>query len=359
MSCCAWWKGSSMNQETSQEFDFEIGGKWPQQIVVDHEPYWRAWRRQAAQCKAISEKVYATIGRNWCEFANGKNIGPRLMIEWVMYLRTRKSLHSETGFIQNSHAIRYASAVGTYLRWLWVVGAIEKDPGECMPRIRRQPPTPKKIYTHDEYLQMTKFAEDRPEWATHHWLVVLGYHTGLSLIDCCMLTWEQALLPDDGPCYIRRIREKLITRFGTKAMCTIPIIVGSELWVWFQRLHRRREPGRPGRDDIEYVHPEAAEFAFVRPEHPTEQMKAFLRAALGFKRKGRTFRHLRNTFASRLINSGSDSILVAKMTGHTNINQLAGYVIPDQSAMQNAVLKALRFVDGQTKLPAKRHLLCS
>ena len=345
-----------MNSE-AERFDIEIGRNWPEQIIVDHAPYWRAWRRHADPVEPKSQEIYRVVGRSWIAFANGKNIGPRLMMDWMRYVTSKpalaKTAKAAGACICNRRVEKYRYIVGSYLRWLHLMGAITQNPSDCMPKVRPTPPSQKLIFTHEEYLRMVEYGRQYGSLDTQLWLLTLGYHTGMSLIDCCTLRWEQVELPEDGPCFIRRMRSKLAKRYGTKCMCTIPIIVGSELWVWFKQLQRKAnyEGEEAG---IDFVHQEAAEMSITYPPQPTFEMSAFIKAALGADQKNRTFRNLRNTFASRLINSGTDSVLVSKMTGHKTVAQLADYVVPDQGAMQEAILKGIRFVEGKTILPAEK-----
>lgn len=339
-----------MNSEPNQKLEIELGRNWPEQIIVDHEPYWRAWRRHARKCNDRVEEIYDTIAQILCACANGKNLNPQLMLDFMQTVAARQSLTSESGIITNQHANRYRSAVRGYLKWLYLMGAIERDPGDCLPRLKKQPLPPKEIYTHEEYLHMVKYGEELGSRSTELWLVILGYHTGMSLVDCCTLNWNEVHLVDDGPCFIRRMRAKLVTRLGTKSMCTVPILAGGELWVRLKRLQSRREMEVDRIAGVEFVHHAASLWYGENHQNASHAMCRFISGALGKDRGERTFRNLRNTFASRLINAGTDCVLVSKMTGHQTVQQLAEYVIPNQEAMQKAILNGMRFVEGDNKV---------
>lgn len=350
-----------MNRQLEKTCEIEIGRNWPEQTVVDHAPYWRAWRKQARQCRPMVEMVYGLIGSAWILFANGKNLGPQLMLDWMQHVVNIPSKKSGTGVISGPYAIRYRSVTASYLSWLRLMGAIQVDPSPCMPKIRSTPPQPKQTFTHEEYIRMFAYAEERGSCATHQWLLVLGYHTGMSLVDCCGLRWSQVQLPDDGPCCIRKMRAKLISRFGTRSTFTVPIVVGSELWVWFKKMQARHKNDIDNTGANDFVNPEAGDWLSIRYEEPTQQMTWFIRKAIGGEkaRNMRSFRNLRNTFASRLINAGVDAVLVSKMTGHQTLSQLAEYLVPEHGSMQEAVLKGLRHVEGATVLPARKDIACS
>lgn len=343
------------NEAASWKPEIELGRNWPEQIIVDHAPYWRAWRRQAPEIEASSAREYDRIARHWIPFANGKDVKPQLLLAWSEYCRKLPSRYSKTGVLDLRTLGVYHRKVKSYLHWLHTVGALSIDPSGCMPFVRGPAPEPKLIFTHEEYQQMVKVASNGGAYVSLgvDWLIVLGYHTGLSLVDCATLKWEDVIIREDGPCFVKRIRRKMRSRQGTKATSMIPIIVGGELWVWFKRRERRRHENSERGEGIDYVHQDAAQ-AHTEGDGITLRtaLSDLFKEALGEKRAGRSFRHLRNTFASRLINAGNDSLLVSKMTGHSRLDQLSDYVVPDQSAMQQAILRGLRHAEGTPPLPA-------
>jgi integrase len=325
-----------------------IGRHWPEQIIVDHWPFWRAWMKT----KTIGEdrrRVNELVGRQWAEFANGKQLGPQLMVDWMQLVRSRTGIKGR--MLCEARVNIWRMITAAYLRWIHLMGAIEKDPSVCLPKCRKTPPTQKAVFTHEEYLRMVKYGEDNG-YTTELWLLTLGYHSGMSIVDCCTLRWTEVQLEDNGPCYIRRIRTKLSPRYGIRAMCTIPIIVGNELWCWFKRFQKIRteQLAFEREEHLQYVSQAAVDLMETSGMEATWTMSTFIRRALGQDHKGRTFKHLRNTFCSRLINSGTDSILAAKMTGHADPKQLADYVVPEQEAMQGAVLRAWRHVENKPLL---------
>lgn len=314
-----------MNNEQVQ---IELGRGWPEQVIADHAPYWRKWREQNP-LPQISEKIYVNVAKHWIPFANGKNLGPKLMLEWNEYCLTRmRELGAATNFVMKWH-----QRVRAYLRWLMVMGVITVDPGVALKSPSKPPSKPKKIFTHEEYRKLV----ERAPTQTIAWLLVLGYHTGMSLVDCCTLEWDEVKLPESGPCYIQRIRSKMHGRHGTRATATIPVLPGGELWVWLKRIEKYRDLGPVSVDACESYHDGSLNWALVQ----------------FFKNDERSFQHLRNSFCSRLINSGTDAVLVSKMTGHSSLTQLADYVAPDIESMQNAVLRGLRYAESGSTLPSR------
>jgi site-specific recombinase XerD len=53
-----------------------------------------------------------------------------------------------------------------------------------------------------------------------------------------------------------------------------------------------------------------------------------------------TFKHLRNTFCSNLVNSNTNLALVCKMTGHQNVTTLLRYLKPDWQSLQDGLARA-------------------
>ncbi len=317
-----------MNNELG---NLEFGRGWPEQIIYDHAPYWRKWREES-NISPISEEMYTLTAKYWIPFANGKNLGPALMREWVAYMDELMKKNGCTIY----RSRRYHNRVKSYLRWLHINGAIDRDPGVVIKPMTDPPPKPKLIFTHEEYHQLTRPGNYLS------WLITLGYHTGYSLGDCCNLVWDDVHIEGDKPSYIKIIRKKMLSRRGAGATAVVPIIVGSELWVWLKRWESEREPIL----GLDLVCGEAWEAYQERTVHHELIMR--------FRPyKPRSFRNLRNTFCSRLINSGTDAVLVAKMTGHSSLTQLADYVAPDLEAMQQAVLRGLRYAESGYTLPSR------
>ena len=318
----------------------ELTRLWPPQTIANHEVWFNAWRTsQQGNVAPRTEDHYTFIGQQWISFANGKAITPRLMLDWHQFLLGKEFRGKP---IRLHRIAKYHFVVRKYLRWMMNCGIIKQDPSAFLPTMRTEPDPPAGNWTHDEYVAVTKWAEGRQEYQLPLWLWVLGYHTGMSMTDCCGLKWSEVTLRSDGPCFIRRPRNKLVRSLGDKAACVIPVLVGGELWRWLKRLERDRPP------DAEFVHRDAA-IAF---EHGGRRLRdrisRMTSAALGATQK-RSFRNLRNSFATRLVNSGADAILVSKMTGHQNLKQLADYVVADIDSMQNVLHQSLRWAEQQGK----------
>lgn len=303
--------------------------RWPEQSVEDYEPYVRLWRDQYSHDSAKTADRYRTWCRQWCELANGKRLDPMLILQWNDLMRTSGR--------NGATILRWNSMLRSFLGWLRNLGIIQMDPSIALSRPLRTPSKPTAIFTHAEYERIVAYGTENPDmFAVATWLVVLSYHTGLSLVDCCYLKWSEVNIDPNGPCYISKIRKKMETRKGSAALCTIPIVVGSELWNWIVRLKKEYEHKN------EYVHPEAPLLYINKSVEPKHRFRKLFAGALGCRMvKDRTFRSLRTTFCSRLLNAGVDSVMVSKMTGHTNLSQLTVYTRPDIRSMQSAIMKGM------------------
>jgi integrase len=324
-----------------------LGQGWPSQVIARYDNYWKIWRSQfSTQTAPGTEEHYTKIGEHWCAFANGKDLNPRLMLEWHLHVTDMRHPFSKALRISAQRVIRHHYTVKKFLGWLKVMNVIGLDPSMALPKVKMPAPLPPKKWEHFEYQAIVKHGARLPHRNVHTWLTILGYHSGMSIKDCALLKWDEVVLVDDGPCFIQKMRAKMASRLGAKALCTIPIIPGGELWVWIKRLEGRRHRAYKRNDGMEYVHQDAP--GYYACDHPTisERMRTFFAEALGWKEmKDRSFRNLRNSFCSRLVNSGADTVLVSKMTGHQRLEQLSDYVQPDIRAMQDAMVRALQWIE--------------
>ena len=335
-----------------------LGKAWPKQVVERYDDYWRIWRTQHKDRLAKStEKHYSICGRQWCSFANGKSLNPGLMVEWHIHVSNlRSTLASKlTGplTVQAEQIIKFHGILRKFLRWLKLMGLIQHDPSLALPSITKPKPGPPKLWLHHEYRKIVDYASEKGWLQPLLFLVVLGYNTGMGTHECCYLKWDEVVMQENGPCYIQKARSKLGFRMGQRAFFTVPIIPGGELWVMMKKLEARRRPGAI------YVHDDLQNmYISTYPEIMHNLKGKLLIPALGAEVvHGRSFRNFRNSFCSRLINAGVDSTLVAKMTGHSDLGQLARYVMPNLRAMSDALVKAMRWAEDESNEEMPRHFL--
>lgn len=323
----------------------EVAKLWPPQIISNHEFWFKTWWNSIQEnYTRSSAQEYQLVGKRWIAYANGRDINPRLMLDWHLHILSMRTRDGNP--FKPMHLKRHHIVVSRYLKWLKNCNVIAHLPTSFLPKPSTPAPLPPKAWKHSEHVAIMRYAEGRPEFQRIAWIWCLSYHTGMSMPDCCYLKWEDVKLRTDGPCSITIIRQKGRRRFGARAQCVIPILPGGELWCWLRRLEADRHEGQT------YVHRETGYTYRHSRYYYATNLKILVAAAIGKENiKGRSFRHLRNSFCSRVINGGADSVMVSKMTGHTNLEQLAEYVVPDQRSMQEAIHKGLLWAENSEDEP--------
>lgn len=279
--------------------------------------------------------IYAAVGRKFCAYMDGKEFTPETMTGYVRKLQEDGTM---SGYTINHRNIR----VRDFLRFMKKMGHLKHDLSEYIYNVKQEAPKPVKIFTDEEYENIKKWCAGKEQYVPHLWLIILGYRTGMSLIDCCNLRWKDVRLNENGPSYIDVYRQKLI-RHGEKALCQIPIVPGTDVHQWLLMFNKTKHLNYKRFDGItDYVHQDCPGL-YTYPE-PCEMLrnkfKRIFRAA-GI-RDGKTFRNLRNTFCSNLVNSGAQLALICKMTGHQNVKTLLAYLKVDRASMSDELQKSFQ-----------------
>lgn len=274
--------------------------------------------------------TYRYYGSKFLPFINEKKSLTRTtLVEWMQHLQA-------TG-LSSAKINRVVFTVKAFIKWLKSSGYIYEDISDAIRTLNTPGPKDAVIITEEEYNKIKTYCTGREWCQLHLWLIILGYRTGMSLIDCCHLRWCNVHLDDNGPSYITIYRIKT-ERFGLKSKCQIPIIPFSDVHTWLLHLKKNvvRYPRKDGIDD--YVHPDGPGFYDCTFQNLRNDFKnIFMRAGM---ERGKTFKHLRNSFCSNLVNSGAQIALICKMTGHSNVKTLLGYIKPDNKSLQDELAKA-------------------
>lgn len=304
--------------------------------IATIDDLWSAYVKMKGDLAPASETLYAFIGRHFCDFMRERPMVPRSMMEWMQH---RQSTGANPRTINH-----WNQTVRSFLKWLKTFNYIQEPLWESVPTLNTSAPKEAQMFTEEEYEKIKKWCHGRPWCQTHLWLIILGYRTGMSLVDCCHLRWCNVHLEDNGPSYIMIHRIKT-SRFGPKAACHIPIIPFSDVHIWMLKL--RNETDRYKRADgiTDYVHQDtsglyACTFQSLRQDFN----KIFYGAGIV---KGKTFRNLRNSFCSNLVNSGTQLAMVCQMTGHNNVKTLLRYLKPDARSLQDGLARAQQFATAQ------------
>jgi integrase len=203
-------------------------------------------------------------------------------------------------------------------------------------------PPPAKTWTHEEYLTMIEYTRTRESKHVHRWLFILGYRTGMSMVDACHLRWPSVHLNENGPSFIEYYRTKQ-ARTGRAAFCQIPIVAGSDL---HQELLKRKAVAHlnyhrfDGIDD--YVHQDCPGIYHGGVYRAANDFNDIWWSA-GIDRQGRSYKTFRSTFVSNLVNSGVQYALICKMTGHQNLKTLMLYLKVDRLALQDQLNVAYEY----------------
>lgn len=308
---------------------------------------WDIFVRLRGDIAKNTELEYRKIGKKFLGFMEGRKLDATNMVEWVLHEKDR-TRYSKAGQVRinpwtiNNQNVR----VRAFLRWLKTINYTNLDLADAIVTLPVQPRPEPQMITEEEYQAIKRYCTGRPSCQLHLWLIILGYRTGMSLVDCCYLRWPNVILNDDGPSYIDIYRIKT-KRLGMKARCFIPIIPMSDVHEWLLRLKAAGKNNYARFDGIrDFVHQDAPGHYECRFQTIGNDFKnIFMRAGL---ERGKTFRNLRNSFCSNLVNSDAQIALICKMTGHNSVTTLLRYLKPDKRMLQDALLKAQQFAAKQS-----------
>lgn len=286
-----------------------------------------------------SAELYKFIGIRFLNFFADKNLDSSTIMDWNKHVRAGKNPSGEPIGVLRIHKINVT--VRSFLRFIKKHGFIQDDLREFVELPKLPDPKLPEIVTNEEYQSLKSYLEDRQDFQWALWMIIVGYRTGMTMCDCAQLRWGQVFLNEAGESYMDVPRHKL-RRFGEKAVCRIPIVPGSDLYEWLLKL-RANEPDNDG---MKYVHQDCL-VRYSGIEKRRAMTHSFSKIFRRAKVKGRSFASLRRTFISNLVNSGMDYALVCKITGHSNLKTLLGYVRPDRKALQDGVMKAQQYAESK------------
>lgn len=348
------------NEQAPREVTFEIvPSTAPPPPKLTHaltlRNLWQVWLGMK-NLRPNSIARYDTIAKVFCNFFESKEYGglghrltPMGMVEWMQHLRDHRTdtLNPKPYAISNINKTN--SVVGGFLKFLKQQHYINESLNECLPRLLDNEPKETLIFTEDEYEKIKEYCAGRSWTQPHLWLFILGYRTGMSLVDCCHLRWRNVHLNDDGPSYIDIYRIKMSSRMGDKSLCQIPIVPFSDVHLWLLNL-RNVTPWKRADGITDYVHQEGPGLYACNFQRLRTDFKNICRRAGVDERK--TFKCLRNSLCSNLVNSGMQLASVCKITGHNSVKVLLGYLKPDRQVLQDGMAASQQYsaktVEGKT-----------
>jgi len=297
---------------------------------------WEIFMRLKSDMSRSHLLHYRLVGNRFCAFVGNRELTPILLEEWTLDLRATKKPNGD--LVSGAYVNELNSKVKSFLRWMADMGHLTRDISGTVRRVPQVGPKEARMFTEKDYETIKAWAMDKPSFQTHLWLIILGYRTGMSLVDCCHLRWCQVHMNDNEPSYIKIPRMKN-ARHGDSAICYIPLIPGTDVWDWLLKMRKAER----------YVRFDSIE-DYVAQDAPGLYVCTFSRIHRDFNNMvlrsgitpGLTFRNLRNSFCSNLVNSEVQIALICKMTGHQNVKTLLRYVKPDTQALQDGLLRAFQ-----------------
>jgi site-specific recombinase XerD len=305
--------------------------------IMSMRDLWDVWVGTKGDIAPYTKVEYRGIGNKFCTFMENHPMEPMSMVEFVQEWRKTAGNNKVNG---------YMVRVKGFLKFLKKMHYINDDLWEAVPLLPKEATAPVQIFTDEDYKKIKTYCTDR-EWTQPHlWLFILAYHTGMSLIDCAHLRWRDVHLNENGPSFIdiHRIKTK---RLGEKALCQIPVIPFTDVHEWLMKLKKVEHLNYKRFDGItDFVHQDCPGLYACTFQHFRGDFKNICKRC-GVDPK-KTFRFLRNTFCSNLVNSGTQLALICKMTGHNNVATLLRYLKPDRRSLQEGLEKALQYAQEKS-----------
>lgn len=326
---------------------------------------WHVWIGLRSTAAPSTVQQYHEIARRFCKFfapvlcndgglRQVRKLDKKGVLEWMQFLQNFR-VYKANRPLSAARINKINSIAKAFLKWMKQMDYIHEDLAACIPHLMMPAPKESVVITEEEYEKLKRWCSGNGYWQSHLWLCILGYRTGMSLIDCCHLRWKDVHLNEDGHSYIE-IRRIKLQRFGEKAKCTIPIVPMTDIHLWLLNLKNvvpwKRADGIP-----DYVCQEAPSIYKGYGMHNIEKdfRTLFRRAGLPTTK---TFKCFRNSLCSNLVNSGMQLALVCTITGHNSVKTLLRYLKPDRRALQDGLAVAQQYSsikngvsDGSSGMP--------
>lgn len=313
---------------------------------------WHVWIGLRSTAAPNTVLQYQGVAKEFCAFF-GPDSGHRVhhkldkpgMLAWMQNLQTRSGKFKKaTRKIGPVRINKINSITKAFLKWMKQMDYIHEDLAACIPHLMQPAPKESVIITEEEYDKLKKWCSGKPHQQAHLWLIILGYRTGMSLIDCCHLRWKDVHLNNDGHSYIEIHRIKL-RRFGDKAKCNIPIVPMTDIHLWLMNL-KNVTPWKRADGITDYV---CQEGPSIYQGSGTRTARKDFRSIFRYAGlpSNKTFKCFRNSLCSNLVNSGMSLAAVCQVTGHNSVATLLRYLKPDRRFLQDGVAKAQQYSAGK------------
>lgn len=286
------------------------------------------------QLRGLAEEYYATDfpGRR----ASTISLAKMWVEKWLKWMNachhkqvTHESLQSYVNFLYEKFlpatAREYYGSVRRFLRWMERTCLIERSPHVSVripmtEKVRKVQPI-----TREEYIRLREVAAGH--WMD--WVIMLGWNTGMSISDCMLLKWGNVDL-DRCLITIRRIKT------GTPSI--IPFDPEDELG---RALFAARE-SNPDAKPEDYVSRAAGMRVNLNSAAIGSVGKSAFRHISEAAKlpKGKSFHSFRHSFVSMLANSGMNTALATKVSGHLDPKVFARYVHVEPDSIRRDLAEA-------------------
>lgn len=302
------------------------------QRIASMDDLWVVFTKLRGQLMPSTRRHYLFIGRKFCNFMRNRKLEPQAMVDWMLFLHDAKLEPATICFINTK--------IKPFLRFLKNTGYTYDDLWTALPKSPKPVIKEAATFTEEEYERIKAWCTGRGWCQVHLWLIILGYRTGMSLVDACHLRWCHVHLDDNGPSYIDIHRIKTV-RLGARALCQIPILPCTDVHDWLLQLKKIEHLHYKRKDGItDYVNQDAPGFYACTFQRIQDDFNRIFHSAGVF---GKTYRNFRNSFCSNLVNSGAHMALICKMTGHNNVQMLLRYLKPDRRALADGLSKSFQY----------------
>ena len=242
------------------------------------------------------------------------------------------------------YAKREMTAIKIFTAWLTEQKYLRVDPSLMLSKIIVHQKEAKEGFTPDEYRKLRDYGD--PDLRD---LVVVQFHTGMSMIDVCDLKWGEV---DLESLIIRRGRLKMATRTGVKQY--VPIMTGTDLHQTFISVMTKGE-FKTGKGDLVFPRLHAMYWSNASKRRSGQFLRMRLHRAclaLGITPKGsHGFR--RGFLTAIASNPDANLINVSRVSGHSSIDMLKRYVKPDEDAIRASTREAMEKHFMKVKEPTK------
>lgn len=253
----------------------------------------------------------------WCGYMGGRSMVPMEIAKYPDHL-IRKGIHPNS-------VNKYVRILRAFFRWAFKMGLCAERWYEYMDTVRGVAYAEPKIITQTEYEKLLSVSTDREL----SWGIVCGYHTGLRLGDVCNLRWSCV---DMDRQLVKTSPSK--TSRAHAISVEIPFVTESDMHRWLRDLKAEEES-----ESIEGYVSYSLHCRYAVNHTIVSRFYTRLFAKAGIP--GKSYKHFRSTFESRLANSGINLGMAAKMTGRSDPRSLMRYIKVDIEAAREGVAKAM------------------